>query len=105
MNLIVDKKIIEIKECEKYRDRLIGIMFKKKKIDYCLRFKNCNSIHTFFCFQKIDVIMTDRNNNILFKYKSLKPWHIVLPKRNVYYVYEFSTDLINMDNLDKIIIK
>lgn len=63
-------------------------MFKKKKIDYGLCFPRCNSIHTFFMLQPIDVIMTDKNNKILYIYSNLKPWKIILPKKNVYYTYE-----------------
>lgn len=53
-----------------------------------MRFPNCNSIHTFFMFSNIDVIMTDKNNNVLYIYRNLKPWKLILPKKNVYYTYE-----------------
>ena len=63
-------------------------MFKRKKINYGICFPKCNSIHTFFMFQSIDVIMTDINNKILYIYPNFKPWKIILPKKNVYYTYE-----------------
>ena len=41
-------------------------------------------------FQNIDVIMTDKTNKILYTYENIKPNRIILPKKNVYYTYEFS---------------
>ena len=49
-----------MKTCIKFKDRLIGNMFKKNIIDMC--FPKCNSIHTFFMLNPIDVYMTDKNN-------------------------------------------
>ena len=77
-----------MKTCLKFKDRLMGNMFKKEIIDMC--FPRCNSIHTFFMLKPIDVYMTDKNNKILFVYKNLKPYRIVLPKKTVYYTYETS---------------
>ena len=42
-----------MKVCTKFKDRLIGNMFKKNIQDMC--FPKCNSIHTFFMFKPIDV--------------------------------------------------
>ena len=60
----------------------------KKKIDYSLLFDKCNSIHTFFMKENIDVIMCDKEDNILYYYNDLKKNKIILPKKNVYKVYE-----------------
>ena len=89
----MDNKI-EIRECKNFKNRLIGFMFKKKKLNYGLFFPNCNSIHTFFCFQNLDIIMTDENNNILYIFKDIKP-NKVIYKKGVKNIYEFSTGLIN----------
>ena len=91
-----NNKNFNIKYCNNFFNRLIGMSFKKtSELIYC--FPKCNSIHTFFMFFNIDVIMTDKNNNILYTYKNLKPNKIVLPKKNVYYTYEFKSD----DNIFK----
>ena len=60
----------------------------KKNIDNSLMFNKCNSIHTFFMKENIDVIMCDNNNKILFYYKYLKKNKIILPKKNVKKVFE-----------------
>lgn len=59
-----------------------------KNIDKALLFDNCNSIHTFFMFESIDVILCDNNNRVLYYYPNLGKNRIILPKRNVSKVYE-----------------
>ena len=85
---------IKIKKCTSFKDRLIGLMFKKN-INYGLFFPNCNSIHTFFMLENIDIIMTDKNNKILYLYKNLKPWKIILPQKKVKNTYELPKNSIN----------
>lgn len=95
---------INVKLCSNFKDRLLGLMFKKEKLDYGLCFPKCNSIHTFFMKQNIDVFMTDKNNKVIYIKKNLKPWKLILPKKNVYYSYEFSTGIIDY-KIDDIITK
>lgn len=87
MFIIIDKNKLPIKICDNFKDRLLGLMFKKEIKEGYL-FPNCNSIHTFFMRSKIDVIMTDKNNQILYIYKNLKPWKIIWPQKNVYNTIE-----------------
>lgn len=84
--------------------RFIGFMFKKD-IDYALCFPRCNSIHTFFMKENIDVYMTDKNNKIIYIYKNLKKNRIILPKRNVYNTYEFPINTIEFNLNEQIKIK
>lgn len=87
MKIIISNKEIPLYVVNNYFKRLTGLMFKKN-IDYALLFKKCNGIHTFFMKEDIDVILTDKNNNILYIYPNLKPWRIILPKKNVFNTYE-----------------
>lgn len=88
MKINVNKLDIDIVECNGLLKRLKGFMFQKKEITNGLLFKKCNAIHTFFMYQSIDVIMTDKQKNILFTYEKLSPNRIIFPKKNVYYTYE-----------------
>lgn len=96
---------IDVKICRSFKNRLLGLMLKKEKIDYALCFPKCNSIHTFFMKQNIDVVMTDINNTVIYVIKKLKPWKIILPKKSVYYTYEFSENFVNYQIGDVIKIK
>lgn len=87
----------KIKEAKTFFQKLKGLMFKKN-FDYILKFKT-NGIHTFFMKIKIDVVLTDKNGNILYIYKSLKPNRIILPKKNITYTYEMPEGFIqNLEN-------
>ena len=66
----------------------------KKNFDYILKIR-CNGVHTFFMKTNIDIILTDKNNIILYIYKNVAPWKIILPKKNVYYTYEAPVNYLN----------
>lgn len=89
-------KNIKIKTvtADNFFKRLIGIMFKRKKIDYGILFKKVSSIHTFFCFQNIDVIMMDKNFKVLYVFNNLKPNRIIVKNKKVYYVLELPSEFI-----------
>ncbi len=78
---------IDIKIAKSFKERFFGLMFKKN-INYGLLFNNCNAIHTFFMKDKIDVIATDKDDNIIKSYKSLKPWKILILPKSVKNIYE-----------------
>lgn len=94
---------IPIKKCTSLHSRFFGMMLKKEKLSYGLCFPKCNSIHTFFMKQNIDVIMTDKKNKVIHIYPNLKKNRIIFPKKKVYYVYEFSTGIISLDKIDDFI--
>ena len=103
LKIIIENKEFELKDAEGFIGKLIGLAFKKD-IDYVLRFR-CNGIHTFCMREKIDVILTDKNNNVLYVYKNLKKNRIILPKKNVYYTYELPNNSIKDNKIKRIVIK
>ena len=102
MKLIYNDKEIELIECKSFHRRFIGFMFKKN-ITYALLFDRCNSIHTFFMKENIDVIMCDKDNYILYFYSDLPKNRIILPKKGVRKVYETPSGYfdINMKTKDR----
>lgn len=95
---------LKIIVCTSFWKRFKGLMFKKN-INYILCFPKCNSIHTFFMLEPIDVIMTDKDNHILYIFYNLKPNHIVFPKKKVYYTYETPINTFKVNVGDKLNIK
>lgn len=58
-----------------FSDRLIGLMFREKMVDFDgLLLEPCNSIHTFFMRYPIDVLFLDKSNKVVKINKGLKPW-------------------------------
>ena len=104
MELIINNiHKFDLKPANTFFKKLIGLAFKKN-INYALRIK-CNGIHTFFMKENIDVILTDKNNNILYSYKNIKKNKVILPKKNVFYTYEIPSELCKYKNPKKIEIK
>lgn len=91
MYIVKNKEKIDIKLYSNFFNKLNGFMFKNKK-NYGIYFKNCNSIHTFFCFFPLDIYLLDKNNNILYTYKNVGKNKIILPKKNVKNVLELPTE-------------
>ena len=85
---------MEVKEAKTFFQKLKGLMFQKD-FDYILKFK-ANGIHTFFMKKNIDVILTDKNNKILYIYKNLKPNKIIMPKKGVTYTYETPVNILKL---------
>ena len=104
MKLIYGNKEIELRECKSFLSRLLGFMFKKN-INSSLLFDRCNSIHTFFMRETIDVIMCDKDNIILFYYNNLPKNRIIWPKKGVAKVYETPSGYFDIEIGKKMIIK
>ncbi len=83
---------MKVKVASTFLRKLKGLMFTEN-FDYILKFK-ANGIHTFFMKVNIDVILTDKNNKILYIYRNLKPNRIILPKRKIKYTYETPVNYI-----------
>jgi len=99
VNMII--KNIKVKVCNNFFNRFKGFMFTKN-INYGLCFPRCNSIHTIFMFKPIDVIMTDKDYKVLYIFKNVKPYRIILPKKNVYYTFEFPINKLDFKINEKI---
>ena len=105
MILIYQNQTIKGKECKSFFERLKGFMFQKN-INTFLYFNHCNSIHTFFMKEEIDVLLCNKENIILYYYPSLSPNKIILPKKNVTKVIELPKNYMkNIKVKEKVIIK
>lgn len=78
---------IEIRNTKTFKDRFIGLMFKRN-FNYGLLFRNCRSIHTFFMKEPIIVIATDKNDKIIKIYNNVKPWRIIFAPIKTKNIYE-----------------
>lgn len=97
MKILSNDNEINIKICDNYFNKLLGLMFKKN-IDYGILLKNCNSVHTFFCFINLDIIMLDKDFNIIKIYENVSKNKIIYPAKNVKHILEVPSNIINLDN-------
>ena len=101
MKLRYKNKEIPLIECVSFYSRFKGFMLCKN-IDKALMFNKCNSVHTFFMYNNIDVIMCDKDNNIMYYYRNLGRNRIILPKRGVSIVYETPSNFFNVEIDEKL---
>ncbi len=83
-----------------FKQRLFGLSFKKN-IDRILVIPNCNSVHTFFMKKAIDVYMTNKDKKVLYVFKNFRPFKVILPKKNVFYIYETPLNQFDFKKNDK----
>ena len=101
MKVIVNNNEIVLEIADNFFKKLKGFMFQKE-ITKAIRFKT-NNIHTFFMRTNIDVVMTTKDNKVLYIYKNLSKNKIII-KNKVYYTYEFPSNFINNLNIGDILI-
>lgn len=102
MKVQIETQILNIKLCQTFFSRFIGMIGKKKKFKYGFYFPNCSSIHTFFMKQPIDVIFVNKNNQVISIHYHVKPWKIVHNKY-AFACYEFSVGILKTVKIDTII--
>lgn len=97
--LKVNTNFIDIVNMDTFLKKLNGLMWKKSPINKAYLFKKTNGIHTFFMFQNIDVILTDKNYKILYIKENMKPFRVLFPKKNIYYTIELPLNISKCFNV------
>lgn len=87
MYLQVKRKKIKLIELTKFWDRFKGLKFVFEPLNYAIRFPKKKFVTTNFLCQKIDIVLTDKEDNILYMYENMKTEKYIFPKRKVYNVY------------------
>ncbi len=87
MYLQVKNKKIKLIEQVGFWNRFKGLKFVLEPIDYGLRFSKKKFVTTNFLCQRIDIVLTDKEDNILYIYEKMKTEKYILPRRKVYHVY------------------
>lgn len=87
MYLKIKNKKYKIIELTKFWERFKGLKFQLNEIDYIVKFPHKRFVSTDFICQKIDIILTDKEEKILHIYKDYPSEKYILPKKKVYNVY------------------
>lgn len=106
MKVIIDKKHIKIHILTKKWDRIKGYTWKLEPITEGLCYPKKRYFSTYFYCQRVDIIMTDKNYEILYLYKNLKSEKRIFFKRKVYYTFVLPANSCNsLQRGDKLKIK
>lgn len=82
MKILINQKYISIVEAVDFNTRMKGLM-GKENISIGMLFPKCNSIHTFFMKDNIDVIGLNENNEIIFIMQNVKKNKIIWIHHNI----------------------
>ncbi len=79
-----------------FLSRLIG-NGGKKNINHILIIPRCNAVHTFFMRENIDIIMTNQQKEVKYIFSNVKPFRVIMPKKDIYYTYEMPPNTRNFN--------
>ncbi len=88
MYLKINKKKIQIKEYNKFIDRIKSLKFVLEKIDYGIKLPNKKKASTYFFCQRVDICFTDKEDNIIFLLDNVKTEKkfFKFKAKNIYYL-------------------
>ncbi len=87
MKLIVNKKKINIEKVDGFFNRFKLMRFKFETLDIGYLLTKRKYLNTYLYCQRVDVVMTDKDNKILYLYSNLKSEKRIFFKRKVYNTY------------------
>lgn len=87
MYIKIKNRKVKLIEANTFWERLKGLKFVLGPLDYGVRFPKKKSSNTYFLFEKIDVILTDKDEKILFLYQGVGTEKKIRRKKNVYNTY------------------
>ena len=103
MEIIINNKKFNVIVADTFFKRFIGLI-GKKNINKGMFFPKKKSIHTFFMKDNIDIIMINKDNEVIYFEKNVKKNKIII-KKEAYHTIELPKDsLTNINIYDKLII-
>ena len=87
MYLKVKNKKVEIKEYTSFWDRFKSLKFVFEPLDHIIKFPKKRRSHTYFFVQRVDVIQTDKEENIVYLIESLRSEEKIKRRKKSYNIY------------------
>lgn len=79
----------KIEMADSFFTRLKGLMFRKDPIkDEGLWIVPCNGVHMFFMKFPIDIVLLNKQNEVVAVHQDLKPWRITKPVKTAHSTLE-----------------
>lgn len=92
MKLKLGTKKIDVLPIDRHWERFKTLKFDLKPLTKVILFKNRKYLSTYFFCQKVDVIMTDDKDIILYMFPNYKTEKIIFYKRKVTNIYILPLD-------------
>ena len=87
MKLVINNKKINIEKIDGFFNRFKLMKFRLEKLENGFLLSKRKYLNTYLYCQKVDVVMTDKDNKILYLYSNLKSEKIIFFKKKVFNTY------------------
>lgn len=87
MYIKIKTKKVKLVEANTFWERLKGLKFVLGPLDYGVRFPKKKSSNTNFLFEKVDVILTDKDETILYLFECVGTEKKIRKRKGVYNTY------------------
>lgn len=95
MYLKINKVKIPIEIKTSFKDKLKSFRFRLAEIDEGLCFPKKRRINTYFYYQRVDLITTDKNNKILSIFENVPSERRYKGRKGTYFMYVFPVGVSN----------
>ena len=89
MKIKVNNKYLNVNLVKGFLNRFKSLKFVLEPIDEVYLFESKKRFNTYFFCQRVDIIMTDINNKILYMYPKIKTEKRIHYKRKAHNIYVF----------------
>ena len=87
MKLVINNKKINIEKIDGFFNRFKLMKFRLEKLENGFLLSKRKYLNTYLYCQKVDVVMTDKDNKILYLYSNLKSEKIIFFKKKAFNTY------------------
>ena len=98
MEIIINNQKFNVTVADSFKKKFFGLM-GKKNITKGIFFPKTGSIHTFFMKENIDVILVDKNYQVVYYQKNVKKNKIII-KKKAYHTIELPYNSLNNININ-----
>ncbi len=87
MYIKINGKQLKLEERNSFKERFISLKFNFNKLDYAIKFPNKKFISTVFFVQRVDIVLTDKDDKIIYLEEDVRSEKYYIHKKNTCNVY------------------
>jgi hypothetical protein len=87
MYIKINGKQLKLEERNSFKDKLISLKFNFNKLDYAIKFTNKKYINTVFFVQRVDIVLTDKDDKIIYLEEDVRSEKYYIHKKGTANVY------------------
>ncbi|MBQ6477091.1 MAG: hypothetical protein IJI43_01460 [Bacilli bacterium] len=101
MYIKVNNKKLNLVELKTFKERFKSLKFNFETLNYAIKFPNKRILNTIFFVQKVDVMITDKDDKIIYLKKNVRSEKYFIHKRGGKDIYILPLGTIDKLNIGK----